>query len=145
MSLIGEHLFFSYFIDILWSIPLPFIDRPSLSNHLSPFNTSSSHFFIADNYLLQIQPYNFMPSKAKTDSTSASTTSKTEPNEAVALAAHSTKTKVNDTNTGVDAPGTDQTEVTPTWYDVDVVNGTEYTVTDYSTNVDFRMDQVRCG
>ena len=94
---------------------------------------------------MQIQPYNFMPSKAKTDSTSASTISKTEPNEAVTLAAPSTKTEVNDANTGVDAPGTDQTEVHPTWYDVDVVNGTVYTVTDYSTNVDFRMDQVRCG
>ena len=94
---------------------------------------------------MQIQPYNFMPSKSKTDSTSASTTSKTEPNEAVALAAPSTKTEVNGTNTGVDAPGTDQMEVTLTWYDIDVVNGTEYTVTGYSTNVDFRMDQVRCG
>ena len=145
MSLIGEHFFFSYFIDILWSYPyLLLIVHHFLITSLL-FNTSSSHFFIVDNYLLQIQPYNFMPSKAKTDSTSASTTSKTEPNEAVALAAPSTMTEVNDTNTGVDAPGTEQMEVTPTWYDVDVVNGIEYTVTDYSTNVDFRMDQVRCG
>ena len=94
---------------------------------------------------MQIQPYNFTPSKTKTDSTSASTTNKTEPNEAVTLAVPSTKTEVNDTNTGVDAQGTDQMEVPPMWYDIDVVNGTEYTVTDYSTNVDFRMVQVRCG
>ena len=146
MSLIEELLILSFFVGILGSISLTLIDHLLHSHHLSLLlNISLFHLLAADNYLLQIQPYNFTSSKPKTDSTSASTPSKTEAGKAVTPTAPSTKTEASDTGAGVLAPGTGQKEVPPTWYDVDVVKGTQYTVTGYSTKVDFPVDQVRCG
>ena len=79
------------------------------------------------------------------DSTYATTPSMTEPGKAVAPGTPSTKTEVNEIEAGVVAPGTSQKEVSPNWYDVDVVKGTQYTVTGYSMKLDIPRDQVRCG
>ena len=76
----------------------------------------------ADNYLLQIQPYNFTSSK------------KPEPKPDAAKAE-------GDDSAGVVAPATGQKEAVPQWYDVDVVRGTQYTVSGYSVKVDVPTEQ----
>lgn len=92
---------------------------------------SSPYVFLpppADNYLLQIQPYNFN-SKPKVDSSTK------EP------ATPSNKTDAEDGGACVVAPATGQKEVAPQWYDVDVVKGTQYTVTGYTIKMDIPQDQ----
>lgn len=76
----------------------------------------------ADNYLLQIQPYNFTSSK-----------SKPEPKP------DATKPESDDSAASASAMG--QKEAVPQWYDVDVVRGTQYTVSGYSVKVDMPTDQ----
>lgn len=74
----------------------------------------------ADNYLLQIQPYNFTSSKPKTEA---------KPEGAKA-----------DSEDSTPAPG-GQKEVAPQWYDVDVVRVTQYTVSGYNVKVDTPTEQ----
>ena len=76
----------------------------------------------ADNYLLQIQPYNFTASK------------KPEPK------ADATKGE-GEESAGAVAPATGQKEAVPQWYDVDVVRGTQYTVSGYNVKVDMPTEQ----
>ena len=78
----------------------------------------------ADNYLLQIQPYNFTSSKAKVEP-------KPDP---------TTKPESDDSPSTV-APATGQKEAVPQWYDVDVVRGTQYTVSGYNVKVETPTDQ----
>ena len=76
-----------------------------------PFFLSS-----ADTYLLQIQPYNFSgaPHKPKTEGATI-------------------KADADQSDAGnVIAPATGQKEAVPQWYDVDVVKGTQFTVTGYN-------------
>lgn len=77
---------------------------------------SPSSFPPADTYLLQIQPYNFSGTtqKPKTEGT----TIKADPDQ-------------SDTSNVV-APATGQKEAVPQWYDVDIVKGTQFTVTGYN-------------
>ena len=77
----------------------------------------------------------------------ATTPNKTETGKAMRPSSPSDKTEANYTGASVVvAPGTGQKEVPTTWYDVNIVNGTQYTVTSYSTKkLYFPMDQVRCG
>ena len=70
----------------------------------------------ADTYLLQIQPYNFSGSaqKPKTEGTTI-------------------KADADQSEAGnVVAPATGQKEAVPQWYDVEVVKGTQFTVTGYN-------------
>lgn len=85
-------------------------------------STLSCHYS-ADNYLLQIQPYNFTSSK-----------SKPEPKPEAA------KSEADDSSCLV-APATGQKEAVPQWYDVDVVRGTQYTVSGYNFKVDTPTEQ----
>lgn len=75
----------------------------------------------ADTYLLQIQPYNFTSSKSKTEA---------KPETA-------TKSESDDSA----PPAVGQKEAVPQWYDVDVVKGTQYTVSGYSVKVDTPTEQ----
>ena len=78
--------------------------------------------FAADQYLLQIQPYNFN-SKPKTDAVAKAeqTAGKGEGEEGVAAAG--------------------QKEAAPQWYDVDVIKGTQCTVTGYTIKKETPPDQ----
>ena len=70
----------------------------------------------ADTYLLQIQPYNF-----------SGTTQKPK-TEGATIKADSDQSDAGN----VVAPATGQKEAVPQWYDVDVVKGTQFTVTGYN-------------
>ena len=74
----------------------------------------------ADNYLLQIQPYNFTSSKAKSEAKPEG--SKAESDEPA-------------------VPAGGVKEAVPQWYDVDVVRGTQYTVSGYNVKVDTPTEQ----
>jgi len=73
---------------------------------------------VADHYLLQIQPYNFN-SKTKTEASKAEQTS---------------------TGKGEGEEGGAQRDASPQWYDVDVVKGTQCTVTGYSVKKEGPQD-----
>ena len=77
---------------------------------------NSFSFPSADNYLLQIQPYNFSSSKSKAEAKS-------------------------DTKSDAEEPAASQKEALPQWYDVDVVKGTQYTVSGYNVKVDVPTEQ----
>ena len=146
MSLIEELLSFTFFVGMLGSISLTSIHHTRCPHIICLlFNISLSHFLTADNYLLQIQPYNFTSSKPKTDFTYESKPRKPKPGTAVSPAVPSTRTEANNTETEVLNPSKSQKEVSPMWYDIDVVEGSEYTVTNYSTKVDFPGDIVSSG
>lgn len=70
--------------------------------------------------MLQIQPYNFTSSKPKSDAKAEAASTTEDP-------------------TAPSAPG--QKEALPQWYDVDVVKGTQYTVSGYNVKVDTPTDQ----
>ena len=70
----------------------------------------------ADTYLLQIQPYNFSGSTQKPKTEGATIKADADQSDAG----------------NVVAPATGQKEAVPQWYDVDVVKGTQFTVTGYN-------------
>lgn len=70
----------------------------------------------ADTYLLQIQPYNFSGSAQKPKTEGATIKADSDQSDAG----------------NVVAPATGQKEAVPQWYDVDVVKGTQFTVTGYN-------------
>ena len=72
--------------------------------------------FTADTYLLQIQPYNFSGSTQKPKTEGATIKADSDQSDAG----------------NVVAPATGQKEAVPQWYDVDVVKGTQFTVTGYN-------------
>lgn len=79
----------------------------------------------ADNYLLQIQPYHLAAAAA------ASTALSKPKTEGTAIKATDQSDAAN-----VVAPATGQKEAVPQWYDVNLVKGTQFTVTGYSVPVD---------
>ena len=86
-----------------------------------------------------------MSSKHKMDFTYESKPHKPKPRAALSPAVPSTSTEADNTETGVVTPSKSQKEVSPIWYDVDVVKVSQYTVTNYSTKVDFPGDIVSNG
>ena len=98
-------------------------------------------FLLENNYLLQIQPYDICLSKSGMDLTAPS---KTMLGNVVAPVIP-TKTEAIDNGTNVAVPDTALMEISSRWYDVDLVEGTKYTVTGYSTKLDSHVNQVRCG
>ncbi len=80
-----------------------------------------------DHYLLQIQPYNFN-SKPKTEATPKTEGApKTDPQPSASKAEEEEGAVPKDTP--------------PQWYDVDVIKGTQCTVTGYSVSKETAQDQ----
>ena len=87
----------------------------SVNTHAHTHTNALSHTTTADSYLLQIQPYNFATThKPKTEGT--------------AIKADSDQSESGN----VVAPATGQKEAPPQWYDVEMVKGTQFTVTGYN-------------
>ena len=83
-----------------------------------------------DHYLLQIQPYNFN-SKPKTEATPKTEGApKTDPQPS--------ESKAEEEEGGSGAAPKD---TPPQWYDVDVIKGTQCTVTGYSVSKETAQDQ----
>ena len=81
----------------------------------------------ADCYLLQIQQYNVVSSALKPKT------------EGAAIKADANQS--DDSN--MVAPATGQKEAPPQWYDIDVVKGTQYTVTGYQVPIEDPTVKVR--
>ena len=144
--MIEELLFSSSFVGILGSISLTYIHHTHCPLIICLLlNISLSHFITADNYLVQIQPYNFTSSKPKKDFTYESKSRKPKPRTAVSPPVPSTRTEASHTKTEVVTPSQSQKEISPMCYDIDVVKGSQYTVTNYSSKVDFPGDIVSNG
>ena len=101
-----------------------------------PLSVSKPLFFLpfrlpppplADCYLLQIQQYNVVSSALKPKT------------EGAAIKADANQS--DDSN--MVAPATGQKEAPPQWYDIDVVKGTQYTVTGYQVPIEDPTVKVR--
>ncbi len=89
-----------------------------------------THKHTADHYLLQIQPYNFN-SKPKTEATP-----KTEGAPKPDPQPSASKAEGEEGGSG-----TVPKDTPPQWYDVDVIKGTQCTVTGYSVSKETAQDQ----